>query len=518
MFVGQSAAVVGKDVPWILMDRARRFGNATFLIWEPFEGEARTWTYGEFWRDVKCVASGFIAAGIERGERILIQADNSPQALLAWFASALVGSVAVTVNSAATATELTPYVEIARPKWAVADAAFADRVEALGFARHLWVIGHRAEWIGSDCATSFDELLLTPELDVSPRRDWSAPLSIQFTSGTTGAPKAVLWSHGNGVWGARTSAQYQRLERDDCSLVFLPFFHTNAQTYSVLPALWAGARVVLQPKFSARRFWPVSLKHQCTRTSMVPFCLRALLETPAPSQHAYRTWGLGVAHPGVEKRFGVKVLGWWGMTETVAPGIVSDFGADHAFMSMGYASPAYELELRDASGNPLSNGVGALHIRGERGVSLFLEYFNNEAATAGVFDGEGWFATGDFVRLDEDGEFYFESRASDILKCGGENISAAEIEGVIAQVDGVRECAVVGRTSEMYGEVPVAFVVADSANEEELKAQIMAFCMERLARFKVPRAIEFLSDLPRAALNKVAKGELKRMMRVDDAS
>ena len=270
--------------------------------------------------------------------------------------------------------------------------------------------------------------------------------------------------------------------------------------------------MILQPKFSARRFWPVSLKQRVTRTSMVPFCLRALFEKVAPAAHQYRTWGLGVAHPRAEQKFKVTVLGWWGMTETVSQAIVSDAGASHPFMSMGYVSPAYEIEVRNEQGVPVLDQIGELYIRGERCVSLFQEYVADAAATSDAFDADGWFKTGDQARLGHEGNVFFEGRLTDIIKCGGENISAVEVESVIARVEGVRESAVVSQPDPNYGEVPVAFVIAREP-VSMLEERILSCCRRELAPFKVPRRIIVVAELPRVALNKVAKNQLRNALR-----
>ena len=130
-----------------------------------------------------------------------------------------------------------------------------------------------------------------------------ADLGIQFTSGTTLRPKAVLWTHANAVWGAEVNVAHMRLRHDDVTLTVLPLFHTNAQSYSMLSTLWAGGTIVLQPRFSASRFWDVSLRHQVTWISMIPFCVKALLAGKIPSDHHYRFWAPGAELPESRPRW-----------------------------------------------------------------------------------------------------------------------------------------------------------------------------------------------------------------------
>ncbi len=506
----QSSIVAGKDVAWLLADRASRHPDRPFLHWEPFDGANRRWSYAAFHDDVRRAAAGLIAADVKAGDRILLHAENSPELLIAWFASALVGSVAVTTNTAASQRELDYYAAHSAATFILCDTHHLPLVCQLPNIKRIWLIGDHAPENKSSTVGAFGELLTSAPETPAPVSDWRRPLSIQFTSGSTSLPKAVLWTHGNAIWGARISAQHQRLDESDVFLVFLPFFHANAQTYSILPALWAGAQIVLQPKFSVTRFWQVSLKHAVTRTSVVPFCLRALFEHPSPERHSYRTWGLGVAHPEAEARFGVKVLGWWGMTETIAQPIVSDYCADHPFMSMGYVSPAYEIEIRTDRGIAEIGEMGDLYVRGERGVSMFLEYASNPEATAAAFTDDGWFRTGDRAHMGAHGDIYFDGRLNDIIRCGGENISAAEIEMIIASVEGVSENAVVGLPHHMLGEVPIAYVIA-TGKIDDLEIRILERCRELLATYKIPRVVKVVKDLPRGALNKVAKSKLAEL-------
>jgi crotonobetaine/carnitine-CoA ligase len=147
------------------------------------------------------------------------------------------------------------------------------------------------------------------------------PFGIQRTSGTTARSKAVLWTHANALWGARMSAHNEDLRAEDIHFFHLPLFHTNAQVYSVLASLWVGAAFVIRPRFCASRFWRVSLKHKATWTSMVPFCAKTLMAHPVPTAHTYRFWGYAVCDPAWDKHFGVRTIGWWGITETVTQGI-----------------------------------------------------------------------------------------------------------------------------------------------------------------------------------------------------
>jgi crotonobetaine/carnitine-CoA ligase len=340
-----------------------------------------------------------------------------------------------------------------------------------------------------------------------------ADLGIQYTSGTTSRPKAVLWTHANALWGAQMNALHMRLREDDVTLVFLPLFHTNAQSYSMLGSLWVGATMVVQPRFSASRFWEVSLRNRVTWCSTIPFCVKALLEQPKPERHHYRFWGPAVSLPDANAFFGVTTFGWWGMTETITHGIVGDPAHPGPYMCIGRPSPGYDIAIRRDDGSPAGPGErGALFVRGVRGVSLFKEYFNNSDATAKAFDADGWFDTGDVVRIDEHGNLFFSDRNKDMLKVGAENVAASEIETVLLETGWVRECAVVGQKHYMLDEVPVAFVVAAPGAPADLAARLTEVCRARLADFKVPRDVQLVADMPRSTLEKIAKNVLREQL------
>jgi len=296
-------------------------------------------------------------------------------------------------------------------------------------------------------------------------------------------------------------------------LTHLPLFHTNAQVYSVLAALWAGSHVVLMPRFSASRFWPVSQKHGATWTSMVPFCVKALLAQPLPVSHSYRFWGNAVCEPAWDKHFGVKTIGWWGMTETIAHGTVGSARQPDAPMSMGRPAPGYEIHVLDDNGEPVRPGeAGDLFVGGVRGVSLFKEYASDPDATTAAFREDGLFITGDRVRRGFDGFLYFSDRSKDMLKVGGENVAASEIERVIAGVPGVAEVAVVAKKHPMLDEAPVAFVIAQDGAAADLEARILSACAHALATFKQPHEVRLVPSLPRSTLEKVAKAELRALL------
>ena len=273
---------------------------------------------------------------------------------------------------------------------------------------------------------------------------------------------------------------------------------------------------MIQPRFSARRFWSVAVEHGSTWTSTIPFCMKALLEHEIPKQHTFRLWGTAICEPPAFSGFGIKIIGWWGMTETITHGIVGEVDQPNIPMSIGRAAPEYSIRITNDDETPTEvGGTGNLSIKGIPGLSLFKEYLHNETATRESFDEHGFFLTGDRVTRLENGFIKFGDRAKDMLKVGGENVAASEIEQVIAMVPGVREAAVVGEKTSDAGRS--AGGVHHPARRRrgappDLHDDVMAACRGALADFKVPREIRFVDEMPRSTLEKVAKAELRKLL------
>ena len=508
----------GMDIRTLIDGQAIRRGGHPFLIWEPFEGIGQTWSYEAFAQTIRRFAAGLQARGVAPGQRVLVHLDNCPESIIAWLGCAYAGAVAVTTNAKSSRDELAYFARHSGAVGAITQPRFASLLAEAAPDLAWRAVTETDNGAAADADLSACEPFAAidgdPDRLVQRAHDPWAHFAIQYTSGTTARPKAVLWTHANALWGARLCAQHEDLRPEDVHLTHLPLFHTNAQVYSVLASLWVGASVVLSPRFSASRFWPISLKHSATWSSMVPFCVRALLGQPRPEAHSYRFWGNAACEPASDPHFGVKTIGWWGMTETIAHGIVGSPHQRDAPMSMGRPSPSYEIYVLDNDGQPVGPGeVGELFVRGRPGVSLFLEYAGDPVATAAAFREDGLFATGDRVQRGEDGFLYFADRAKDMLKVGGENVAASEIERVIAGVPGVAEVAVVGMKHPMLDEVPVAFVIPQPGGSDDvLRERIAEACSATLAAFKQPQEIRFVEQLPRSTLEKVAKAELRAML------
>jgi crotonobetaine/carnitine-CoA ligase len=277
----------GQDIAWLLADRAAKRGDHLALIWAPRHGDGRQWTYVELNHDVRRVAAGLAGRGVRIGDHVLIHAENCPEMVLGWLACAVVGAVAVTTNTKSVAHEIGSFIErtgcvgaITQPRYAAVVAGASDLLQWVvvtednsgepamaaeadhGLAAYSSLYGDAASWPGRPV----DPML---------------PFCIMFTSGTTSSPKAVVHTHANAIWASRTGPRNIDLKGDDRYLIYLPFFHVNAQSWSFFPALGVGATVVLTPKWSTSQFWPVVQRHEVTHMSLMPFSMAPLMD-PGP--------------------------------------------------------------------------------------------------------------------------------------------------------------------------------------------------------------------------------------------
>jgi crotonobetaine/carnitine-CoA ligase len=512
---------VGQDIPWMVRRWAETRPDHPFLVWEPRSGEDRTWTYAAFVADMDSVAAGLAGRGVGKGDKVLIHADNCPEAVIAWYACARLGAVGVTTNTRSVAAEVAYFAEHSQAVGVITQPQYAALIdEATSGMRFTFVTADNSgEVATSDQAghghEPFEALFADAADLAEPDVDALTPAGILFTSGTTSRPKAVVHTHGNALWAARQGPINVGMGADDVYLIYLPFFHVNAQSWSIWTTLGVGGTVVLQPKFSASRFWEVVAKHSVTHISLIPFVFKAVADQPVP-EHTIKVGAFGLVMPILEDWLKMRVVASWGMTETVTHATQTRPDEPYPDMSMGKPTPGYEFMIMDPDTlEPVADGeIGELWVRGTRGIQLFLEYFDNPEANAAAFTEDGWLRTGDRVRMGERGNFFYTDRDKDALKVGGENVSAREVEDVIRQVPGLDDLAVVAKSHEMLDMVPVAFVVRGAfaeGTDDELGARIIEHCKANLSNFKVPRAVYFLDELPEATLGKVAKNRLREL-------
>jgi crotonobetaine/carnitine-CoA ligase len=452
-----------------------------------------------------------VAVGLaERGpsDIVAILLGNRPEALFAWFAANHLGAVAALLNPAMKPPELAGVLAHVRPRVivvdehrALAEAACAelppDRRPVLASPSELARGGRGA-----------------PRAEIHPD-DVAVLLA---TSGTTGAPKAVMQTHRTYTLTAEAFPSWIGLDASDRLLCALPLFHINAQAYSTMGALGCGAGLALLPRFSASRFWEDATSMGATEVNAVGAIVHILLRTPsrpADREHAIRKVYAALAlseaeHCAFERRFGVSMTVGYGLSETTF-GTVWPRGAPPKYGAMGMLRQHPRLgvinraRVVDEQGRDVGDDeTGELWLANP---ATMRDYLRDPIATAEAL-ADGWFHTGDLVRRDPQGNFTFVARKKEVLRRRGENVAAAEIEGVLAAHPAVREAAVIGVRSDLGEDDIVAFVAAHDGASIDGEA-LRAWVRERLADFKVPSVIHVRDALPHTATERIAKHLLK---------
>jgi fatty-acyl-CoA synthase len=454
--------------------------------------------------------------GIGRGDRIAILAANHPDYLVLLYACARLGAMLVPLNWRLAIPEQMFILTDASVKVLVVEEAFAAVVPPLAAALP------EARVVGLDFSRenvpAFDTLLAEGGGGGrNPHIDYSSPLLIVYTSGTTGRPKGAVLRQEALLWNGVMSQHMHALTADDHVLTVLPLFHVGGLNIQTTPALQIGATVSLHARFAPGPTLDAIAADRPTLTVLVPTTIQALIEHPGwaetdlTSLRALTTGSTQVPQPMIDAvtARGVPVLQVYGSTETSPIAVYTRLDGDLGRAgSTGLPGLACEARIVDDHGREVAHGqAGEVVVRGP---NVLFEYWGNAAATAGALR-EGWFHTGDIGTRDADGCFFIHDRKKNMIISGAENIYPAEIERVLAHHPAVAEVAVVGRPDPKWQEVPVAFVVRRpgiAADAEALKRHVA----EHLARFKVPRDIMFVDSLPRNALGKVQHFRLKEAM------
>jgi crotonobetaine/carnitine-CoA ligase len=338
------------------------------------------------------------------------------------------------------------------------------------------------------------------------------------TSGTTGSPKAVMQTHRTYTLTAEALPSWVGVGPADRLLLTLPLFHINAQAYSVMGSLGAGASLAIAPRFSASRFWEDAKRLGATQFNAVGAMVHILLKgapRAADRDHLVRRCYTALAlpealHREFEERFGLSMTVGYGMSETTF-GTVWPRDLSPRYGTMGRLRQHPRLGevnrarvVRDDGTDAAPGEVGELWLQNP---GTMAGYFRDEAQTATALAG-GWLHTGDLVTRDADAFFTFVSRKKEVIRRRGENVTAAEIEGVLAAHPSVREAAVIGVPSELGEEDIVAYVSPQVGQSIDVEA-LAAWTRERLADFKVPSTIHVRDALPRTATERIAKHQLR---------
>ena len=459
----------------------------------------RAITYGDLDERSDRLARTLLDAGLRRGDRLATLTANSPENVEAFFACAKAGFMLMPLNWRLSPAELDYQLEDAEPALLLVDPDHDELAARLSAAPDLRPLGE----VGEGGAPI-------------PRQVEDADgLLLVYTSGTTGRPKGAVLTHANCFWTNLGFDLSTGVSGDDVVLQVLPQFHCGGWNVHPLLAWWKGARVVLEREFDADRCLGLIQSRRITQLMGVPaiylFLSQAAGFDDADLSSLRRAVVGGAPMPEslleTWQRRGVDIVQGYGLTEA-APNVLC-LPPEDARRKMGYAGKPYPYvtcAVRDAATGDLLEGAaeGELVVRGP---NVFAGYWRNEEATADVFDGS-WLRTGDIAERDEEGYYRIRGRLKEMFISGGENVYPAEVEQVLMQHAAVGDAAVVGVPDERWGEVGAAFVVLETgatAGADELREH----CCSLLARFKVPKSFTFVAELPRSAMNKVLKDDLR---------
>jgi carnitine-CoA ligase len=465
---------------------------------------------------------------VRKGDRVAFMVENCPEFLEAWLGLAKIGGVLAAINTRWKPIEVGHWLELTEPRFALVSEphveVFTEAMpHAVGLEEVLTLGPHQNFRDFGTLAGPVNAVVLRVELVEDDL------ISLISTSGTTGRPKAVMQTHGNYVLTGEGYAQWVELRRGERIYLCLPLFHINSQAYTVMGAIAARAGIVLVERFSASRFWSDMAEYRVNVFNYIGSMMAVLMKrdvTPLERQHSVRLTYGGPALPDplrtdLEKRFGLTIISGIGMSETTF-GLIESAHGERRSASLGkvrqHPDPRIVNEARVVDELGLDVPVGQSGELIFRSPVMMKGYYRDLQQTAQTVR-DGWLYTGDLVRKDEDGFYYYVDRKKDIIRVRGENVASAEVEQVLNEHPGVQESAVVGIPSELTDEEVVAFVVPQPRANLESDA-LVAWCKPRLADFKLPRYIWFLESLPKTETQRVEKSSLRGRARemVGDAT
>lgn len=504
MIVGGSTPVLSTWFGAHLRTSAIETGSRVALS---FEG--RSWTYAELDRAIRCAVQALTGRGVARGDRVIMQGAALPEAIVGMFAVTRMGAILVPLHPRVTPAELAVVCRETSPRAVLGDHVFRQSWD------HAAVGAVALDW--NDLSADTDD-----ELSVDVPLDDDVAM-IAFTSGTSGAPKGAVLTHGNLHWSAHNGLLRLPVAQDDVTLLATPLAHV-----AVLGGLpqytWARrGTVVLAPRFDVDRFFDLVRDHRATVAFAVPAMLALLIRSErfhSPDLESLK-WVLAGGSPAMSATTtqlltrGIRVVNSYGLTESSA-GVTYVDAHDVVSRptSAGKPVPYVDLRIADDAGQPVPAGIaGEIWLRGP---SISSSYWTS-AGLMSATDERGWFHTGDRGRCDGEGRLEVIGRTKDTIITGGENVDPAEVEDALADLPGLLEVAVGGQPDPVWGEIVTAFVVAVAAAEPSVD-DVRRHLDGRLAKHKWPRRVHVVSALPRGATGKLQRQELGTLLAPGPAS
>jgi len=465
-------------------------------------------TYRQLREDVRLLGKSLVKMGMKKGDKIALMMPNGYQSVKLFLAVMYAGMTAVPINLRSQPSHLKHVLEHCDARLVFVHASEIDRLKTATakIDRNLKVVV-----IDIDAPDIFQcsgqPASLLP--DVKKTDD----ALLLYTSGTTGKPKGVILAHCNLIAGAQYTTLAHELKGDDRTLCVLPLYHINAEVVSVLAPLLSGGSVVMPHRFSVSSFWSLLSRYRCTWFSAVPTIISYLVSAYEIGDKNYRLnqvrFGRSASsalppclHRAFEEKFGISVIETMGLTETAGPVFSNPINpTERKYGSVG--KPFGNIaKIIDRYGNEAPAGtIGEIMIRGE---NVMKEYYKAPEITAQALGSDGWLHTGDLGYRDRDGFYFITGRLKELIIKGGENISPREIDEVLYAHPGVIEAAAVGIPDKHYGQEIIA-CVALRPTEKCTESELLDHCRRQLGDFKSPKAIWFLSDLPKGHSGKIQR-------------
>lgn len=515
-----------------------RKGRRHFLTFQNRVGDVFEYTYAAFDEDVNRIANVFLDLGIEKGDHVALHLHSSPEFLMCLFGLAKIGAVAVPINEQYLADEAEYILENSDAICVVVEPLFYETYQELLARGHYFPKGVVVARAGTESPKSNIDFssIYTPLGTVEEgqqgiydfwmmRCEQSAilrdscelasddPVQIIYTSGTTSRPKGVVLTHANMVFSGLYGDWEVSLRGSDRVLTSMPACHSNFQLAALMPVITAGASLIIVEKYSATRFMKQIRHYKATVIQCVAMMLRTLLLQPVDPEeknHCVREVLYFIPITDAEKeefeqRFNMRIMNTYGSTESIGWAITDPPVGARNWPSVGRAGLGYKVRICDMEDNELPPGeVGEIQIKGERGRSVMLEYYNNPEATENTFSADGWLKTGDQGYQDDNGWFYFVDRKVNMVKRSGENISTTELEEILEQHPAIAEAAVIGVPDPIRDQAIKAFV-RFAPGESMTLAEVEQYCKDHMASFKVPTFYEVVEDFPRTCSMKIEK-------------
>lgn len=454
------------------------------------------------------MANALVALGVAPGDRVAVQVEKSVQAIILYLATVRAGAVFLPLNTGYTPSEIGYFIGDARPRVFVCDPAAATALAGIAQEAGARLMTMDAEGQG----TLSDEAARAPEAFATVARAADDLAALLYTSGTTGRSKGAMLTHGNLVSNTQALRMAWRYSADDVLIHALPIFHTHGLFVATNITLFSGASMIFLPKFDPARI--LALMARATVLMGVPTFYVRLLEEPGLDRQATAHMRLFISgsapllaetHREWQARTGHAILERYGMTETNMNSSNPYEGARVAG-TVGLPLPGTEIIVTDPeTGAELPQGdIGMVEVRGP---NVFKGYWQMPEKTAAELRANGFFITGDLGKFDENGYLHIVGRGKDLIITGGYNVYPKEIETEIDALPGVSESAVIGLPHRDLGEGVTAVVVASDRALAE--AEVLAPLQARLARFKQPKRVLFVDELPRNTMGKVQKNLLR---------